>query len=67
VSLLFHKHEMLCLHIHHVYLFLDFPLGDMELKQNEVLPAERQIVTAEPELKTVSFVGPFLSILPFLK
>ncbi|GJN34609.1 hypothetical protein PR202_gb23288 [Eleusine coracana subsp. coracana] len=27
--------------------------GDMELKQNELLPAERQIVTAEPELKTV--------------
>jgi len=44
---------MLCRHIHHFYLFLDFPLGDMELKQNEVLPAERQIVTAEPELKTV--------------
>ncbi|KAK3132690.1 hypothetical protein QOZ80_6AG0526360 [Eleusine coracana subsp. coracana] len=28
-------------------------IGDMELKQNELLPAERQIVTAEPELKTV--------------
>ncbi|GJM99514.1 hypothetical protein PR202_ga16620 [Eleusine coracana subsp. coracana] len=27
--------------------------SDMELKQNELLPAERQIVTAEPELKTV--------------
>jgi len=39
----------------------------MELKQNEVLPAERQIVTAEPELKTVSCADPFLSILPFLK
>lgn len=42
--------------------FRIFPLGDMELKQNEVLPAERQIVSAEPELKTVSFTGPFLSI-----
>uniref|UniRef100_A0A0E0M4G5 protein-serine/threonine phosphatase n=1 Tax=Oryza punctata TaxID=4537 RepID=A0A0E0M4G5_ORYPU len=28
-------------------------IGDMELKQNELLPAERQIVTAEPELNTV--------------
>ena len=67
MSLLIHKQEMLCRHIHHFYLFLDFPLGDMELKQNEVLPAERQIVTAEPELKTVSCADPFLSILPFLK
>jgi protein phosphatase 1G len=38
----------------------------MELKQNEVLPAERQIVTAEPELKTVSFAGLFPSTFPFL-
>ncbi|KAG2645178.1 probable protein phosphatase 2C 70 isoform X2 [Panicum virgatum] len=34
-------------------LNLSRAIGDMELKQNEVLPAERQIVTAEPELKTV--------------
>ncbi|CAN6175306.1 unnamed protein product [Urochloa humidicola] len=34
-------------------LNLSRAIGDMELKQNEILPAERQIVTAEPELKTV--------------
>ncbi|KAJ1290793.1 hypothetical protein BS78_02G270300 [Paspalum vaginatum] len=34
-------------------LNLSRAIGDMELKQNERLPAERQIVTAEPELKTV--------------
>ncbi|XP_062193428.1 probable protein phosphatase 2C 70 [Phragmites australis] len=34
-------------------LNLSRAMGDMELKQNEFLPAERQIVTAEPELKTV--------------
>lgn len=28
-------------------------IGDMELKTNERLPAERQIVSAEPEVKTV--------------
>jgi hypothetical protein len=39
----------------------------MELKQNELLPAERQIVTAEPELKTVGFGGPFLSVFLFLE
>lgn len=31
----------------------------MELKQNDLLPVERQIVTAEPELKTVGFGDPF--------
>lgn len=46
----------------HTALFIYFPLGDMELKQNELLPAERQIVTAEPELKTVCFGGPFLLV-----
>jgi protein phosphatase 1G len=39
----------------------------MELKQNEFLPAERQIVTAEPELKTVGFGGPFLSVFLFIE
>lgn len=48
-------------------LFICFPLGDMELKQNELLPAERQIVTAEPELKTVGFGGPFLSVFLFFE
>jgi protein phosphatase 1G len=38
----------------------------MELKQNEALPAERQIVTAEPELKTVSFAGQLVSLFPFI-
>nr|GMD30578.1 probable protein phosphatase 2C 60 [Ipomoea batatas] len=28
-------------------------IGDMELKQNKTLPAERQIVTANPDIKTV--------------
>ncbi|KAL6844577.1 hypothetical protein ACP4OV_025236 [Aristida adscensionis] len=28
--------------------------SDMELKQNELLPAEKQIVSAEPEMKTVT-------------
>jgi len=51
----------------HTALFIYFPLGDMELKQNELLPAERQIVTAEPELKIVGFGGPFLSVFFFLK
>lgn len=34
-------------------LNLSRAIGDMELKQNDLLPVERQIVTAEPELKTV--------------
>ncbi|KAL5206830.1 hypothetical protein ABZP36_035039 [Zizania latifolia] len=35
-------------------LNLSRAIGDMELKQNELLPANRQIVTAEPELNTVA-------------
>lgn len=37
----------------------------MELKQNEFLPAERQIVTAEPELNTVGFVDNFCHCICF--
>jgi protein phosphatase 1G len=48
------------------FLYFKFHLGDMELKQNEALPAERQIVTAEPELKTVSFAGQLVSLFPFI-
>jgi protein phosphatase 1G len=47
------------------FLFL-LLLGDMEMKQNEDLPAERQIVTAEPELKTVSFSGHLVLLFPFI-
>lgn len=28
--------------------------GDMELKQNKSLPAEKQIVTANPDIRSVS-------------
>ncbi|KAG8057728.1 hypothetical protein GUJ93_ZPchr0002g25286 [Zizania palustris] len=35
-------------------LNLSRAIGDMELKQNECLPADRQIVSAEPELNTVT-------------
>lgn len=28
--------------------------GDMELKQNKSLPAEKQIVTSNPDIRTVS-------------
>ncbi|KAL7170952.1 hypothetical protein ACSBR2_035749 [Camellia fascicularis] len=31
-------------------------IGDMEFKQNKFLPAEKQIVTANPDINTVSFV-----------
>ncbi|KAL3511991.1 hypothetical protein ACH5RR_024708 [Cinchona calisaya] len=34
-------------------LNLSRAIGDMELKQNKSLPAERQIVTAEPDITTV--------------
>ena len=36
-----------------------FVAGDAEFKQNKKLPAEQQIVTANPDIKTVSSVGAF--------
>lgn len=32
---------------------LHFGAGDMEFKQNKFLPAEKQIVTASPDINTV--------------
>lgn len=34
-----------------------FVAGDAELKQNKKLPAEQQIVTANPDIRTVSSVA----------
>lgn len=31
-----------------------FIVGDMEFKQNKFLPAEKQVVTANPDINTVS-------------
>lgn len=31
-----------------------FTAGDMEFKQNKFLPAEKQVVTANPDINTVS-------------
>lgn len=33
-----------------------FTAGDMEFKQNKFLPAEKQIVTANPDINTVSLL-----------
>ena len=35
-------------------LLISFPAGDMEFKQNKFLPAEKQVVTANPDINTVS-------------
>lgn len=34
--------------------------GDMEFKQNKFLPAEKQIVTAYPDINTVRICFPFV-------
>jgi protein phosphatase 1G len=43
--------------------FSHFHPGDMEMKNNLRFPADRQIVSAEPEVNTVSFPALFLSVL----
>lgn len=51
---------------HFLYLILIFA-GDMEFKQNKFLPAEKQIVTANPDISVVSiFIQPLHFVL-FLK
>lgn len=40
------------------FLILLFPAtGDMEFKQNKFLPAEKQIVTADPDINIVCFIS----------